>query len=267
MVWNISYFPIYWVANHPNWLSYFSEGWPNHQPEMVYHQPLNMILGFQKPHEDLLGKSPQKGRDLGCLRCLPGHRRAPRRDVSGAGHGAQRGPGRAGRGGEAPATGKYPRSMTIKTGGIHINGGTLGDHPILSTFPWYIFLEIWLIYDTKEKQNKKQKSRGANRNPNRNARLISKTVPKKDSGEIHHLHFFFQWCHYTQYPYGGFHKWGYPQGDHPWDHRWFSMETQPFGSIVMGVSPRWKPPDDESSLKMTINHHEITTLSPTRSPL
>ena len=26
------YFPIYWVYNHPNWLSYFSEGWPNHQP-------------------------------------------------------------------------------------------------------------------------------------------------------------------------------------------------------------------------------------------
>ena len=22
------YFPIYWVANHPNWRSYFSEGWP-----------------------------------------------------------------------------------------------------------------------------------------------------------------------------------------------------------------------------------------------
>ena len=29
----IFYFPIYWVANHPNWLSYFSEGWPNHQPD------------------------------------------------------------------------------------------------------------------------------------------------------------------------------------------------------------------------------------------
>ena len=29
------YFPIYWVANHPNWLSYFSEGWPNHQPACV----------------------------------------------------------------------------------------------------------------------------------------------------------------------------------------------------------------------------------------
>ena len=25
----------YWVANHPNWRSYFSEGWPNHQPENV----------------------------------------------------------------------------------------------------------------------------------------------------------------------------------------------------------------------------------------
>ena len=33
VVWNIVYFPIYWVANHPNWLSYFSEGWPNHQPD------------------------------------------------------------------------------------------------------------------------------------------------------------------------------------------------------------------------------------------
>ena len=30
----IFYFPIYWVSNHPNWLSYFSEGWPNHQPAM-----------------------------------------------------------------------------------------------------------------------------------------------------------------------------------------------------------------------------------------
>ena len=29
----IFYFPIYWVSNHPNWRSYFSEGWPNHQPD------------------------------------------------------------------------------------------------------------------------------------------------------------------------------------------------------------------------------------------
>ena len=31
------YFPIYWECHHPNWLSYFSEGWPNHQPVMVSH--------------------------------------------------------------------------------------------------------------------------------------------------------------------------------------------------------------------------------------
>ena len=35
VVWNIFYFPIDWVANHPNWLSYFSEGWPNHQPVVL----------------------------------------------------------------------------------------------------------------------------------------------------------------------------------------------------------------------------------------
>ena len=29
------YVPIYWVANHPNWLSYFSEGRPNHQSEYI----------------------------------------------------------------------------------------------------------------------------------------------------------------------------------------------------------------------------------------
>ena len=29
------YFPIYWECHHPNWLSYFSEGWPNHQPDDV----------------------------------------------------------------------------------------------------------------------------------------------------------------------------------------------------------------------------------------
>ena len=31
----IFYFPIYWECHHPNWLSYFSEGWPNHQPVLV----------------------------------------------------------------------------------------------------------------------------------------------------------------------------------------------------------------------------------------
>ena len=35
VVWNIFYFPIYWEFHHPNWRSYFSEGWPNHQPAQV----------------------------------------------------------------------------------------------------------------------------------------------------------------------------------------------------------------------------------------
>ena len=30
-------FPIYWECHHPNWLSYFSEGWPNHQPVIWGH--------------------------------------------------------------------------------------------------------------------------------------------------------------------------------------------------------------------------------------
>ena len=28
-------FPISWEFHHPNWLSYFSEGWPNHQPDRI----------------------------------------------------------------------------------------------------------------------------------------------------------------------------------------------------------------------------------------
>ena len=35
MVWLLFYFPIYWEFHHPNWRSYFSEGWPNHQPAML----------------------------------------------------------------------------------------------------------------------------------------------------------------------------------------------------------------------------------------
>ena len=30
--------------NHPNWLSYFSEGWPNHQPDMVFL--LSKLVGW-----------------------------------------------------------------------------------------------------------------------------------------------------------------------------------------------------------------------------
>ena len=38
----IFYFPIYIGNNHPNWLSYFSEGWPNHQPD-------DFFSGFNHP--------------------------------------------------------------------------------------------------------------------------------------------------------------------------------------------------------------------------
>ena len=31
----IFHFPIYWEFHHPNWFSYFSEGWPNHQPDYI----------------------------------------------------------------------------------------------------------------------------------------------------------------------------------------------------------------------------------------
>ena len=52
MVWNIFCFPIYWVSNHPNWLSYFSEGWPNHQPDRIalihdVKSPNSVVLSFR----------------------------------------------------------------------------------------------------------------------------------------------------------------------------------------------------------------------------
>ena len=39
-VWNIFYFPIYWVSNHPNSLIFFQRG-SNHQPE--YHDTCQMV--------------------------------------------------------------------------------------------------------------------------------------------------------------------------------------------------------------------------------
>ena len=42
----IFYFPIYWVSNHPNWRSYFSEGWPNHQPGDQNLQNSSVIAEF-----------------------------------------------------------------------------------------------------------------------------------------------------------------------------------------------------------------------------
>ena len=60
VVWNIFYFPIYWVSNHPNWLSYFLEGWPNHQPEMG-STPQEMVGSLGKM---MIGR---RIRRLGCL--------------------------------------------------------------------------------------------------------------------------------------------------------------------------------------------------------
>ena len=34
---------IYWECHHPNWLSYFSEGWPNHQPATHFHASWDQI--------------------------------------------------------------------------------------------------------------------------------------------------------------------------------------------------------------------------------
>ena len=55
VVWNIFYVPIYWVANHPNWLSYFSEGWPKHQAVFVVRAPpLEVPQGLRVPHHIII---------------------------------------------------------------------------------------------------------------------------------------------------------------------------------------------------------------------
>ena len=51
------YFPIYWVANHPNWLSYFSEGWPNHQPDMKSSKWCNDVMLYY--HHNLKPSLPK----------------------------------------------------------------------------------------------------------------------------------------------------------------------------------------------------------------
>ena len=35
LVGGLEHFSIYWECHHPNWLSYFSEGWLNHQPVVI----------------------------------------------------------------------------------------------------------------------------------------------------------------------------------------------------------------------------------------
>ena len=48
----------YWVSNHPNWRSYFSEGWPNHQPEKADWEDEHFFWGGDGLAQ---GQSPLKG--------------------------------------------------------------------------------------------------------------------------------------------------------------------------------------------------------------
>ena len=47
VVWNINFIFPYIGNNHPNWLSYFSEGWPNHQPVFYVSWSLSWLMMFQ----------------------------------------------------------------------------------------------------------------------------------------------------------------------------------------------------------------------------
>ena len=64
VVWNINFFfPIYWEFHHPNWLSYFSEGWPNHQP-VINRADLPSDRAAPLIRSDLTALAESKGPDL-----------------------------------------------------------------------------------------------------------------------------------------------------------------------------------------------------------
>ena len=46
VVWNICHFSIHWEWHHPNWLSYFSEGWFNHQADFVLNGEQHLIFSI-----------------------------------------------------------------------------------------------------------------------------------------------------------------------------------------------------------------------------
>ena len=46
------YFSIYWECHHPNWLSYFSEGWPNHQPVIDMETNIAMEAPWRSQFDD-----------------------------------------------------------------------------------------------------------------------------------------------------------------------------------------------------------------------
>ena len=58
----------YWVSNHPNWLSYFSKGWANHQPDQIL---INVILLPSSPHCLILPPFPDRGPEIGSSSAEP----------------------------------------------------------------------------------------------------------------------------------------------------------------------------------------------------
>ena len=68
------YFPIYWEFHHPNWLSYFSEGWPNHQPvTYLRNAGIFCAMAISIPPGD---RVPE-----GCLGSSPGHQLSGQRSL------------------------------------------------------------------------------------------------------------------------------------------------------------------------------------------
>ena len=57
---HLDYFPIYWVANHPNCRSYFSEGWLNHQPDIYIPEKKTSGLHFGLSQVENLRSCPDE---------------------------------------------------------------------------------------------------------------------------------------------------------------------------------------------------------------
>ena len=60
VVWNIFFFPIYWECHHPNWLSYFSEGFKPPTSNLSSLTRLNPIIQSSFPGIFLQPKKPHE---------------------------------------------------------------------------------------------------------------------------------------------------------------------------------------------------------------
>ena len=54
--------------NHPNWRSYFSEGWPNHQPAIVWS---TVGVFHQRLHTQILNAPRSQAEDVMGVACAP----------------------------------------------------------------------------------------------------------------------------------------------------------------------------------------------------